>query len=85
MCIMLKQEGNVLQEPAAAMHQMFIWGCSIFSLVFGAVEPLLEKMSLLYPYPKISREVTFPRKSHFPGIQISQEVILLLYSCQKYP
>ena len=28
-----KQEGNVLQEPAAAMHLMFIWGGSKFSLI----------------------------------------------------
>ena len=31
-------------------------------------------MSLLYPYPKNSREVTFPRKSHFLGRNIFREV-----------
>ena len=34
---LIKQEGNVLQEPAAAMHQMFIWGCTIFSIQFVGI------------------------------------------------
>ena len=44
----IKQEGNVLQEPAAAMHLMFIWGCSKFML---STAPLFQpKLVIIWPF-----------------------------------
>ena len=43
-----KQEGNVLQEPAAAMHLMFIWGCYGYLILIMTIYSNFDSLILIF-------------------------------------